>query len=155
MAKLEKELFALSFSEELPQGLIHEDLGRRHVLWQNNKISCILDFDRCYYGQLVLDLGQAIRGWCFIDDWQKWSNQNLAALLKGYSQKRGLTNLEKEHLFEAVKFGLLERGLSFCLRFIEVSQASSDEEFARQSVFDLLKILSQHKREFESVLRQI
>jgi len=153
VAKLEKELFALSFPDDLPQGMIHEDLGRRHVLWQNNKISCILDFDRCYYGKLVLDLGQAIRGWCLRDDWQEWSNQNLAALLKGYFQKRKLTSLEKEHLFEAVKFGLLERGLSFCLRFIEVSQASSDEEFARQSVFDLLKILDQNKKEFESILK--
>jgi len=141
VAKLEKELFALSFSEELPKGIIHEDLGRRHVLWQNNQISCILDFDRCYYGQLVLDLGQAIRGWCFIDNWRKWSNQNLTALLKGYSQKRKLIGLEKKHLFEAVKFAVLERGLAFCLRFIEVSQNSADQKFAQQSVFDLLEIL--------------
>lgn len=139
--KLEKELFSLSFPEELPQGMIHEDLGRRHVLWQNNKISCILDFDRCYYGKLVLDLGQAIRGWCFTDDWHKWSNQNLTAVLKGYSQKRKLFDLEKEYLFEAVKFGVLERGLAFCLRFIEVSQDSADQKFAQKSVFDLLEIL--------------
>ncbi|GAG28760.1 unnamed protein product, partial [marine sediment metagenome] len=63
------------------------------------------------------------------------------ALLKGYSQKRKLTDLEKEHLFEAIKFAVLERGLAFCLRFIEVSQDSTDQQFAQQSVFDLLKIL--------------
>jgi len=63
--KFEKEISNLSFPKELPQGMIHEDLGKRHVLWQNNKISGILDFDRCYYGKLILDLGQAVRGWCF------------------------------------------------------------------------------------------
>jgi Ser/Thr protein kinase RdoA (MazF antagonist) len=155
VAKLEKELFVLFFPDELPQGMIHEDLGRRHVLWQNNKISCILDFDRCYYGKLVLDLGQALRGWCFIDDWCKWDNQKLEALINSYSQKRRLTDLEKEYLFDAVKFGVLERGLSFCLRFIKVSQKKSDQKFAHQSVSDLLDLLNQNKKEFDRILKQI
>jgi len=157
VAKLEKELFALSFSDRLPKGMIHEDLGRRHVLWQNNKISCILDFDRCYYGQLVLDLGQALRGWCFVNDWHQWSNQNLRALLEGYGQKRKLTDLEKEYLFQAVKFGVLERALAFCLRYIGISQMPSDEQFARRSVSDtdLLGMLKKNQKEFDLILKQI
>jgi homoserine kinase type II len=130
VAGLEKELSNLSFPNELPRGMIHEDLGKRHILWKNNKISCILDFDRCYYGKLILDLGQAIRGWCFTDNWQKWSNKNLEALLNGYFQKRKLTNLEKKYLFDAVKFGVLERGFAFCLRFIEATQDPEDSDFA-------------------------
>ena len=155
--KLEKELFNLSFPDKSPQGMIHEDLGRRHALWQDNKISCILDFDRCYYGKLVLDLGQAIRGWCFTNDWHKWSNQNLTALLKGYSQKRKLTDLEKEYLFKAVKFAVLERGLAFCLRYINLTQMSSDEQFARRSVSDtdLFDIFKKNKKEFEKILKEI
>ncbi|GEM_PF-832547 len=154
--KLEKELFDLSFPEKLPQGMIHEDLGKRHVLWQNNKISCLIDFDRCYYGQLVLDLGQAIRGWCFTDDWHKWSNQNLTALLKGYSQKRELTDLEKKYLFKAVKFAVLERGLSFCLRYIGLTQMPSDEQFARRSISDtdLLDMIKRNRKEFEKISKQ-
>jgi homoserine kinase type II len=157
VAKLEKEFFALSFPEELPQGMIHEDLGKRHILWQNNKISCILDFDRCYYGQLVLDLGQAVRGWCFTDDWQKWSNQNLTILLDGYSQKRKLTNLEKEYLFKAVKFAVLERALAFCLRYIGLTQMPSDEQFAHRSISDtdLLGLVKKNEKEFERILKQI
>lgn len=152
--KFEKEIFSLSFSEKLPQGMIHEDLGKRHVLWQNDNISGILDFDRCYYGKLILDLGQAIRGWCFIDNWQKWSNQNFKALIKGYFKKRKLSDLEKEYLFNAVKFGILERGLSFCLRFIQINQNQDDQEFAHQSVFELIDILDKNKKEFVKVLEQ-
>jgi homoserine kinase type II len=148
---LQKELSSLSFSDKLPKGMIHEDLGKRHVLWKNGKISCIIDFDRCYYGQLVLDLGQALRGWCFIN-WQKWSNDSLTALLKGYSQERKLTDLEKKHLFRAVKFGILERGLSFALRST-ATHDSADEDFAWRSVSDLLKLLNEER--FNDVLRQI
>jgi len=150
--KFEKEIFDLSFPKELPQGMIHEDLGKRHVLWQSNKISGILDFDRCYYGKLILDLGQAIRGWCFIDDWKKWSNQNFKALISGYFQKRKLSDLEKEYLFDAIKFGILERGLSFCLRFIQVTQNKDDCEFAHQSVFKLIDLLDKNKEEFVKIL---
>lgn len=131
VTELEKRLSDLSFPDELPQGMIHEDLGKRHVFWKNNKISCILDFDRCYHGKLILDLGQAIRGWCFTDNWQKWSNKNFEALLNGYLKKRKLTNLEKKHLSDAVKFALLERGLAFCLRFIDVTQDPEDSDFAQ------------------------
>lgn len=149
--RLEKELFSLSFPDNLPQGMLHEDLGKRHVLWQAGKISCVIDFDRCYYGKLILDLGQALRGWCFTDNWQNWSSQKFGSLIKGYSEKRKLTDLEKEYLFGAVKFGVLERGLSFCLRYIETTQDPLDQEFAHQSVSDFLKIIEKNRKEFESI----
>ena len=153
--KFEKEIFDLFFPKELPQGMIHEDLGKRHVLWQDNKVSGILDFDRCYYGKLVLDLGQAIRGWCFINNWQKWNNENFESLINGYSQKRKLTDKELKYLFSAVKFGVLERGLSFCLRFIKTSQSQNDQKFAHQSVFELIDLLDKNKKEFKKVLEQV
>jgi len=147
--RLEKELFSLSFPDDLPQGMLHEDLGKRHILWRGDKISCLLDFDRCYYGKLILDLGQALRGWCFVNNWRNWSNQNFNSLLKGYSQKRKLAGLEKEYLFEAIKFGVLERGLSFCLRYIEATQDPLDQKFAHQSVFDFLKILEKNRKKLK------
>lgn len=158
---LEKGLSNLSFPDGLPQGMIHEDLGKRHILWKNNKISCILDFDRCYYGKLILDLGQAIRGWCFIGNWQKWSNKNLETLLDGYFQKRKLTDLEKKYLFDAVKFGVLERGFAFCLRFIETTQDPEDAKFAYNSVScfkgknSILDLLERNKKEFERILTNL
>lgn len=159
VAELERGLSNLSFPDELPQGMIHEDLGKRHILWKNNKISCILDFDRCYCGKLILDLGQAIRGWCFTGDWQKWSNKNLEALLNGYFQKRKLTDLEKKYLFDAVKFGILERGFAFCLRFIEITQDSEDSDFAQRSVLNknkgLLVMLNKAKSHLTKQVNQM
>jgi len=133
--KFEKEISSLNFPDNLPQGTIHEDLGKRHVLWQKDEVVGIVDFDRSYFGKLVLDLGQACRGWCFVDDWQKWSDENFQALLQGYEKKRKLTELEKKYLFDAIKFGIIERSLSYCLRFIGVTHNKEDEEFALDSIF--------------------
>ena len=89
VSKFEKEINSVFFPSELPKGMIHEDLRKQHYLLQkNNKIISVLDFDRCYYGFLILDLGQIIRNWCFINNWSQWSNENLKAFLKGYKIKR-------------------------------------------------------------------
>lgn len=81
IAKFEKEINFIFFPSELPKGIIHEDLRKQHILWQDDKIICVLDFDRCYYGFLILDLGQAIRSWCFSNNWTKWKNENLKSFL--------------------------------------------------------------------------
>lgn len=139
--KFEKEISALAFPKKLPTAMIHEDLGRRHVILRGGKIASIIDFDRSYFGQLVLDLGQACRGWCFINDWQSWSKRNFKALIAGYERRRRLTILEKKHLVGAIKFAILERALSFCLRFIEVTNDKNDEQFALDSVFRQLNLI--------------
>lgn len=152
VAKVEKELSQLEFPLDLPLGMIHEDLGKRHALWKKSKIICLVDFDRSYYGQLVLDVGQSVRGWCFVKDWSKWSNNNFQALISGYQSKRLLTDLEKKCLPEAIKFGVIERGIAFCLRYIEVTQDPEDEDFAYKSAFDFLKMLENNRKEINRIL---
>ncbi|MFA5126861.1 MAG: phosphotransferase [Patescibacteria group bacterium] len=143
--KFEQEICSLEFPDDLPAGLIHEDLGRRHVLWCNDEITAVIDFDRCYFGKFIWDLGQAARGWCFSRDWHSWQAENFIALLKGYQTKRVLTDLEKEYLPMAIRFAILERALSFCLRFIDVTQDEEDARFAKQSLFSQLEIIKQIK----------
>jgi homoserine kinase type II len=102
---------------DLPKGMIHEDLGKRHILWQGIKIVSVLDFDRCYFGNLVDDLGQATRGWCFAGNGD-FIKQNYQALLDGYQSQRQLVLAERTALPGSVKFAFLERALSFILRGI-------------------------------------
>lgn len=132
----EQEINKLNFPGTLPQGMLHEDLGKRHVIWQGEKIAAIIDFDRAYFGYLILDLGQALRGWCFKDNWQNWSQENAGIFLAGYESERKLNDMEKEYLVLAIKFGILERALSFCLRYIYSAKPDQeDEKFARDSLF--------------------
>ena len=153
VSKFEKEINSIFFPPRLPKGMIHEDLRKQHILWQNNKITSVLDFDRCYYGFLILDLGQAIRSWCFINNWTKWNNENLRAFVKGYIKRRKLKNIEKEYLFPAIKFAVLERALSFCLRYFEETKYKEDEKFAWYSIHKLLGILNDNKKEIQQIIK--
>ncbi len=156
--RIEKMLLSMKFPKNLSKGMIHEDLGKRHVLWENDKISCIIDFDRCYYGFLALDLGQAIRGWCFVSDWKKWSQENFQALIRGYRAKRKLSKLEKDCLFLAIEFGLLERALAFCLRSIEKETLKVKNRemagLAHRQIFDSVDILDKKRKEIEKFLKE-
>ncbi len=151
----EKEIFSLNFPDGLSSGTIHEDLGKRHVLWHKNKIVGIIDFDRSYYGKLILDLGEACRGWCFVNNWNEWSNKNLYALINGYQNKKKLTNLEKKYLVDAIKFGILERSLSFCLRFIQVTGDTEDEKYAVYSISENgpLGMVEKNREKIENFLK--
>jgi len=131
--EFETNISKLNFPDNLPSGMIHEDLGRRHVLWIENQISAIIDFDRSYYGFLLLDLGQTCRGWCFIDDWKKWNMENFKELIRGYQKIRRLTDLERKYLSDSIIFGILERAQSFYLRFA-ANHDENDARFALDSV---------------------
>lgn len=134
IAIMSRELYPLELPTALPRGTIHEDLGKRHVLWHQNKIVAIIDFDRCYFGTLLADLGQACRGWCFSTSWRRWEQKKFQALLTGYQQERPLIRLEKKYLFIAIKFGVLERTLAFGLHFIHGAHRGADAAFAWQSL---------------------
>lgn len=118
----------LSFPKKLPRGVIHEDLGKRHVLFESNKISGILDWDRSYYGKFILDLGQVIRGWCF-DNWKRFNKEKAKFLLKGYESQRKLTSLERKYLLKAIKFAFVERALSYGIVFLN-NKKRQDGKFA-------------------------
>lgn len=137
VTKFIEEINALKFSNKLPKGAIHEDLGKRHILWSKKNIKTVIDFDRFYFGDLILDLGQALRGWCFDKDWQKWDIKKHNAFLSAYQAERKLTLEEKKYLINAIKFAFLERALSFCLSYIYL-QKKRDEVLANDELFNLL-----------------
>jgi homoserine kinase type II len=148
----EREMAALKFSARLPKGLIHEDLGKRHALWRGNKIAAIIDFDRTYYAPLVLDLGQCLRGWCFVDDWRQFSVRRCAALLSGYRREHRLTRQEGECLVDAVKFALLERALAFVLRYVFGAHRPADRDFALDTLLRQLPLIEKKRKTILSCL---
>lgn len=157
VSKINSVLLSMSFPDNLPQGIIHEDLGKRHILWDKEKIVAIIDFDRSYYGKLLLDIGQSCRGWCFEDNWAKWNNEKFKSLIKGYNEKRKITELEKKFLIDAIKFAIVERAISFCLRFLRLTNDHKDEDYALHSVLEesLLDILDKNKEDIKRILKDI
>lgn len=149
------EINQIKLSKNLPSGTIHEDLGKRHVLWRGNKIVGIIDFDRCYFGHLILDLGEACRGWCFKRNWKLWDNNSLKALLVGYCRKRRLKKIERDCLFDAIKFAVLEKAISFYTRYLFVTHDAKDRKYALHSVGTdgLLGLLTKNKRDILKIIK--
>ncbi|MDQ3370693.1 MAG: phosphotransferase, partial [Myxococcota bacterium] len=69
-------------------GIIHGDLFRDNVLWEDGRITAILDFEQASGGSLAYDLAVCINDWCWTDGPQL---ALVAALLGGYESGRPLT----------------------------------------------------------------
>jgi homoserine kinase type II len=50
---------------EAPSGLIHGDLFRDNVLWRDDKISALLDFESAHFGPFAYDIAVTILSWCY------------------------------------------------------------------------------------------
>ncbi len=102
IAILDDELRAAGQAAELraraTQGLIHGDLFRDNVLWDEGeraRIVAILDFEQASGGSLAYDLAVCINDWC----WTGGPRIDLArALLAGYQAVRPLTAGDREAL---------------------------------------------------------
>jgi len=72
----------------LPQGVVHADLFRDNVLWQDGRLSGVLDFYFAGEDALLFDLAVAANDWCL-------DAAAEAALLSGYESERPLTVPER------------------------------------------------------------
>ena len=118
-----KQFDEIKLSYDLPRGFIHEDMGRRHFLWNNEKIVGILDFDRAYTGFFICDLAQTIRGWC-IEGQTKPRTDLIEAFLKEYDKIRKLSEIERKYFYNALRFAALERANSYATRYAISSNVS-------------------------------
>ena len=108
---IEKELAFLSKNwplNSLPKGIIHADLFPDNVLFENRKISGIIDFYFSCYDFLAYDLAILVNAWCFSK--KNFKQDFYENLIKGYQSVRPLTKNEKK------KFNILLRGAS--MRFL-------------------------------------
>lgn len=77
------------------RGIIHGDLFRDNVLWENGAITAILDFEQASGGSLAYDLAVCINDWC----WNDGPRVDLVrALVAGYRRTRDLSPGDREAL---------------------------------------------------------
>ena len=80
---------------DLPEGLVHGDLFRDNVLWKENEIVALLDFESASQGSFVWDLAVTILAWCYGDDFDR---ELVGSMIAGYDSVRALSNIEREAL---------------------------------------------------------
>ena len=80
----------------LPKGLIHGDIFYDNVLFEDTRLTAIIDFEDAAYEDKVFDLGMAIVGLC--REGQGVVPEKARALVKGYEQIRELEEAEARAL---------------------------------------------------------
>lgn len=74
----------LSQMERLPKGIAHEDFTFDNILFHENGVSCILDFDRNQYSFVWHDIGRALL--CFALHEGNLRRDYVLAFLNGYNR---------------------------------------------------------------------
>ncbi|MBS4097263.1 MAG: homoserine kinase [Sulfuricella sp.] len=81
--------------ESLPQGVIHADLFRDNTLFENDRLSGIVDFYSACNDAWLFDVAVAVNDWCVTPEW-RLDPPRLAAFLDAYAAERPFTDGERE-----------------------------------------------------------
>jgi homoserine kinase type II len=84
-----------NYPKDLPTGIIHADLFRDNVLFDEDKLSGILDFYSACKGEFLFDIAVTVNDWCC--DNGELNPEKVTELLSAYETLRPLQNQEKQH----------------------------------------------------------
>jgi homoserine kinase type II len=79
---------------DLPRGVIHADLFRDNVLFENTHVSGVIDFYFACTDALLYDVAITVNDWC-MDAGSVLNEERCAALLDAYRQARPFTAMER------------------------------------------------------------
>lgn len=122
MARLWQEItIDLSAFKSLPSGLIHGDLFHDNVLFDNNRITGIIDFYNACQDYLLYDLAVTANDWCINPDLTLNANR-LTAITRSYALIRPFTGEEKQAWPLMLKLAAFRFWISRIITFVHPEQ---------------------------------
>ena len=89
-------------NRSLPTGLIHTDLFRDNVLFENGSLSGLIDFYSACRGPYIYDLAVVLLDWCY-DDANRLCPTAARSLVTGYAAVREFTEAEHQAWHRALQ----------------------------------------------------
>lgn len=136
----------LHYREQLPMGVIHADLFRDNVLFENDRLSAIVDFYTAGHGPLLFDLAITVNDWC-IGNNHVLDPARAKALIDAYGQQRPLQAKEKQLWFVMLRAAALR----FWLSRLMYRQTNKTAQLSLDKDPDVLKCLLIKHRENKSL----
>ncbi len=100
-----------SFPNDLPRGTIHADLFRDNVLFDEDRLSGVIDFYYACDGALIYDLAITVNDWCSRED-GSLDHEKYRALVGAYAGRRAFSQAESEVWQDALRRAALRFWLS-------------------------------------------
>jgi homoserine kinase type II len=131
----ELSLLQNAIKDQLPGGIIHADLFRDNVLFEQDRLTGIIDFYYACTGAWLYDLAITVNDWCSNSD-GSMKTEHAAALMDSYHTERALTGQERRHWPVVLRAAALRFWLSrLCdLHFPrrgEITHTKDPDEFKR------------------------
>ncbi len=107
LAWLEHQLFLLELPDSHPKGICHCDFHFSNVLFQGDRFAGLIDFDDANFTYLTFDLVCLMDGWAWLYPSENLSLEQAGKIAQAYEKYRTLSDLERHHLFDVHKLGIL------------------------------------------------
>jgi homoserine kinase type II len=135
----------------LPRGVIHGDIFRDNVLFDDNTLTGIIDFHHAALGPLIIDLGVIANDWC-CDTTGQLNTEKLVALMKGYHSVRPLS---RQELWFFSSFRLYAATSFWLSRLNTAIEASRDLAARTRNPREMERIVQNLLRGFEYIDERI
>lgn len=130
--------------DHLPNGIIHADLFRDNVLFDNDKLSGVIDFYFACSGAFLYDIAILINDWCR-DSYGSLDKEKTSAFLSAYEDLRPLTPIEQEN-WEPMLVCAASRFWLSRLSSIHFPRGSQSDLVLIKDPNEFKRIIQQHTR---------